>query len=239
MNNHDTDRVNLASLIMYQDELYKPHVDRVKRALPPANRSVLFVLDASGSIRQAEFDNVTSFLADIAMHLCGEVAIGLLTYSTHIRMHFCPTCSRDDDISEADYRVIVKNKIKSVQYHGHFTFTGEVLKCLTNHIMSNPDCVFLQTKPTHIVFFTDGRANGCQDVTRAAEELGTQYQNAEIYAIGIGSIDKSGVSDLQTRNNDAIFFNFNTLGLLLNTWDSFKAEYINTSDYACLPVYFG
>ena len=239
MDHAESDRVRLATLIMQQDELYKAGPGRVKRELPPAERNVLFVLDTSGSIREEVFDNVTNFLADIALHLCGEVAVGLVTYSTHIRLHFCPTYSRNDSATETEYRKKVACWIRSAQYHGHFTLTGEVLKCLKSHVMPDPNC-FNRTKPTHIVFFTDGRDNGCQNVNNAARELVRQHTNAEIYAIGIGSILTSGVSDLQTDpDSQTIFFNFDTLAELVSAWDTFKSNFLNTSLSRGNPVDFG
>ena len=237
----ESDRVRLATLIMQQDELYKPRPGRVRRELPPANRSVLFVVDSSGSISRDEFKKVTSLLAEIAKHLCGEVAVGMLTYSTHIRLHFCPTCLRYTGITEAQYRERVADWIRGVQYHGHFTLTGEVVQCLKDHVMTDVDCVFSQTKPTHIVFFTDGLDNGCQNVNRAAKELVSRHTNAEIYAIGIGNnIRTSGVADLQTDpDSQTIFFNFNTLAQLVSSWEVFKSDYIETGNYTCLPVDFG
>lgn len=228
----------MAKLIMQQNELYKPHPDRVKRELPPAERSVLFVLDASASLEKETFENMTSLLADIALHLGGEVAVGMLTYSTHITLHFCPTCLRSDGLSEAQYRQSVMSRIQNVQHHEYFTLTGEVLKCLTNHVMADPDCAFLPTKPTHIMFITDGRDNGCQNVKTAAQELLSEYNNTEIYAIGIGNILTSGVADVQTGNSPNIFFNFETPAQLVSSWDTFKSDYIQTGIFPCLPVDF-
>ena len=125
-------------------------------------------------------------------------------------------------------------------FDGHYTLTGEVVKCLTNDVMTDPGCVFAQTKPTHIVFFTDGLDNGCQSVNRAAKELVSEHTNAEIYAIGIGDIERSGVADLRTDpDSQTIFFNFKTLAELVGTWKVFKTNFLDTGDSRGNPVDFG
>ena len=167
-------------------------------------RNVFFVVDSSGSISESEYRRVLDVLAKFAGLLCGDIAIGMLTYSSAIELEFCPTCFRSNDF---DYYINeVKRRIKSARHHQSWTHTGEMVKCLQQHVLPSLDCRLLNKK-TQIVFFTDGRANGCTRVPPAIKELEAVYPTLEVYAIGMGDILETGVWDLLTEvyNVDSIF----------------------------------
>ena len=85
------------------------------------------------------------------------------------------------------------------------------MKCLLEEILPSPDCV-VTIKPTQLVFFTDGRANGCINPKGARQSLTSRYSKLETYAIGMGRIDTSEVMDLLTENFDVYnVFNVNNI----------------------------
>ena len=130
---------------------------------------------------------------------CGDVAIGMFTFSRHIDLEFCPTCFRTLDYP--DYINEVTTRITSAHHHQSHTFTGEMVKCLRQHVLPSPDCHLLDKK-TQIVFFTDGRANGCTRRPPEIAQLEAAYPNLEVYAIAMGNILHSGILDLLTNNLD-------------------------------------
>ena len=180
------------------------------QTLPTIERNVHLVVDSSGSIGSSTFQRVLNVLAEFASLFCGEVGIGMVSFSYIIDLEFCPNCLRRRN--EITYRQIVVNKIKSARYHhGWATKTGETVKCLLEEILPSPDCV-VTTKPTQLVFFTDGRPNGCINPKSAIQSLTSRYPKLETYAIGMGRIDTSEVTELLTENFDVYnVFNVNTI----------------------------
>ena len=85
-------------------------------------------------------------------------------YSGKLPMHHLSELSIDES---AYILICVVNKIKAARYHAGWTGTGETVKCLSEEILPSPDCR-VTTLPTQLVFFTDGRANGC---TKAADAI--------------------------------------------------------------------
>ena len=230
----DAEKKILADLIQAQDDIYTNK--RAKRTtLPSTTRNVYFVVDSSGSIQSSIYQRVLNVLADFASLLCGEASIGMVTYATVIDLEFCPTCLRSLD--EATYRTNVVNKIKSARYHRGWTGTGETVKCLSEELLPSPDCR-VTTLPTQLVFFTDGRANGCTKAADAIASLEGRYPTIETYAIGMGNIDSSGVSDLLSTNfNPNNVFNVNNIDELEALLAQIKAL-ISGGQWTCAPVVF-
>ena len=175
------------------------------------NRNILFVIDISGSIGQSVFARVMSVLARYTWTLCGDTTIGMMTFGEFIHLEFCPKC-----YASADQRIYLRDisdKIRQTKYYGErFRSTAGAIDCLTNCIFPNTACID-RSKPTQIVFFTDGKANRCGSVEAAIDRLRTafDYIGLEIYAIGIGNIQCSGVTDLLYKNNAHNIFNVNNI----------------------------
>ena len=190
-------------------------------------------MDSSGSIRTATYQRVLNVLSEFAKLLCGEASIGMVTYATVIDLEFCPTCLRSLD--EVTYRTNVVNKIKAARYHNGWTGTGETVKCLSEELLPSRDCR-VTTLPTQLVFFTDGRANGCTKAADAIASLETRYPLIETYAIGMGDIRSSGVSDLlSTTFNQNNIFNVNDIDELEALLKQIEAL-ISGGQWTCAPV---
>ena len=227
----------LADLIQEQD--YR-HSNRVAKRQAGdtsiTDRNVFFVVDSSGSISAEEFKRVLRVLANIASLLCGNVAIGMFTYSRGIELEFCPTCFRSNNY--ATYISEVTNRIKSARHHRSVTYTGEMVKCLRQHVLPSSDCRLLNKK-TQIVFFTDGKANGCTSVPPAIAELESVYPTLEVYAIGMGNILQTGILDLLTINYDPDnIFNVQDIDQLEALYAQIL-QLIQTGQIQCSPASFG
>ena len=181
-----------------QDDIYRNKREK-RQTNSPANRNIIFVVDSSGSIGNTTYQKVLKILSNFSELFCGEVSIGLLTYSTHIDLEFCPTCHGN---LGSNYLSVVQSKIENAPYHGRLTYTGEVVKCLSEHVLPSPRCPDL-SKTTQVVFFTDGNHNGCLKPKVALKNLQMRYPKLEIYSIGMGvSINTNGVKDLITDSFD-------------------------------------
>ena len=96
------------------------------------------------------YTTVLNILTNFAKLLCGDVAIGMFTFGQHIELEFCPTCFRTNDYQT--YINEVTTRIRSAHYHNSLTYTGEMAKCLRQHILPSPgqedtDCVLMK-RPT-------------------------------------------------------------------------------------------
>jgi hypothetical protein len=204
----ESERELLADLVLAQDYFYSNN--RIKRdALPATKRNVFLVVDSSGSIPYSTYRKALDILGKFSKYFCGDVSFGMVTFSTDIDLEFCSTCMRG--LSWSDYLKTIPNKIKSARYHKGGTNTGETIKCLSEELLPSPDCRIL-TKPTQLVFFTDGRANGCTKVPPALASLVARYPTLETYAIGMGNILKSGIIDLLSESFDPYnLFNVNDI----------------------------
>ena len=192
------DNILLAQLVEAQDDIYRNKREK-RQTNSPANRNIIFVVDSSGSIRSSTYQEVLKVLSSFSELFCGNVSIGLLTYSTHIDLEFCPTCHSNLGSS---YLSVVQPKIENARYHDGWTHTGEVVKCLSEHVLPSPRCPDL-SKTTQVVFFTDGNHNGCLKPKEALKSLQTRYPTLETYSIGMGySISSNGVKDLITDSFD-------------------------------------
>lgn len=235
-NDPETENQLLADLVQSQDDMYNNRRRRRQSTLPPTERNVYFVVDSSGSIGSSTYQRVLRVLADFATLFCGDASIGMVSFATVIDLEFCPTCLRNLD--ETAYRQQVSQKIKSARYHAGWTNTGETVKCLSEVLLPSPDCR-ITTKPTQLVFFTDGRANGCTEVPPALASLTARYPTLETYAIGMGDIKQSGITDLLSDTFDPNnVFNLNNIDELEQLLKQIK-DLISGGSLACSPVSFG
>ena len=227
----------LADLIQQQEHIYSNKIQKRQSGYTSVtDRNVFFVVDSSGSIQRAIYTRVLNILANFAKLFCGDVAVGMFTFSRKIELEFCPTCFRTNSFQA--YINEVTTRIMSARYHRSSTNTGEMVKCLRQHVLPSPNCRLLNKK-TQIVFFTDGRANGCTRVPPEIALLEAAYPNLEVYAIGMGSILQSGVLDLLTRKFDPHnIFNVENIDQLESLYDAI-IQRITGGHIQCSPVSFG
>lgn len=80
----------LAQLIQEQEDIHTHQ--RKKRQLPLSEHNVFFVVELSSSIGDKHYQRALKVLAEFAELFCGEVGIGLTSFSLQIELEFCPTC---------------------------------------------------------------------------------------------------------------------------------------------------
>ena len=234
---HPEDMELLADLIQQQEHVYSNKIQKRRVGdTSVTDRNVFFVVDSSGSIPSDTYNKVLDILANFAKLFCGDVAIGMFTFSRNIELEFCPTCFRTLDYP--DYINEVTTRITSAHHHLSSTYTGEMVKCLRQHVLPSPDCRLLDKK-TQIVFFTDGRANSCTKVPPEIALLEAAYPNLEVYAIGMGNILQSGVLELLTENFDPNnIFNVQDIDQLEDLYTEILKA-IHSGQIPCSPVSFG
>ena len=187
--------------------LTKEHAGRQKRQTRgPISRNVLIVIDSSGSISPSTFNQVKKHLILLAHLLCGEISIGVMTYSREVELVLCPTCYRSGFILDGVYLELIRRKINNAVHHKSATHTGEALACLRCSVMNSATCV-KGSSPTEIIVFTDGAHNGCIDPKDEVRKFEADYSGVPIYAIGMGAINRNGITDLHggDRNPNSIF----------------------------------
>ena len=224
----------LANLIHKQDAMYSSASQRARRgALPPTERNIIFAVDSSGSITRNEHSRALQILGTFSHLFCGYISVGMVSFSTHIELELCPTCLRNTN--QATYRQDIFNRITSARFHGGLTSTGETVKCLADHILPSSGCRVLN-KPTQVVFFTDGKHNGCLNTRKQMEALVKKYPTLETYAIGMGpNIRSSGVAELQGPNDPFNIFNVKDVDELERLMNVILGLIYN-GNLACAPL---
>ena len=227
----------VADLVLQQDHYYNrmniPNeefgVRQKRQDRGSISRNVLILIDSSGSIEDQTFAEIKEHLIELIYLLCGNVSIGVMTYSTEIELVLCPTCYRSDSITTSEYLAKVEYQINATRHHNRYTHTGEAIACLRCSILKSATCVD-SSKPTEVIIFTDGIHNGCKDPKMEVSNFVTDWSSVPIYAIGMGSIDRNGVTDLYggTRNPNSIF-NVRNITVFRQVLEEIVGVLVNTS----------
>ncbi|CAF1102968.1 unnamed protein product, partial [Didymodactylos carnosus] len=140
-----------------------------------------FILDASGSIDETDYERQRSFTKDILRRVNvgpNKTHVAIINYSTRIQ-----TLSLLND----NYTLIEKlNRVDAATYFGDSTFTGEALQA-TNGVFSNSNGL----RPTEdgapkvIFLITDGQSNGVLNRIPQASVL--KQRDIHIFTVGVGS----------------------------------------------------
>ena len=203
-------------------------------------RYVLFILDTSGSIRNANFQDVKNLLANISATLCDHLRVALLTYSDNFNLEFCFNCHNNrNDIFRA---------IMNTVYRGGLTHSTAATRCACQTMLTK-ECGLpygIYTPNIDVVYLTDGRHNGHCPGTTLADELDCFHSdtrlNINTYAIGIGraSLDSVNAMAKVRASNDAHVFNVETfadlkeLFALISDFLSSDADGDGVPDFSCI-----
>ena len=159
---------------------------------------ILFVLDTSGSVGQANFQTVTRVLADLTSLFCNTIKIAVMTFDHEYYVEFCFDDYGSNRLLEA------ANDIRSIPYirpgqspGTRWTHTAGAAQCACEYML-NPtrNCLNVSdpAECVSVVFVTDGRANDpTLDVCTEIRCL-HRRKGVDTFAIGIGNRD-----DLQLR----------------------------------------
>ena len=204
-------------------------------------RYVLFILDTSGSIGNASFQDVKQILADISATLCDNLRVALLTFGHEFNLEFCFKCYNNrNDIFGA-----IRN---TVYRHGSSTRTTAATRCACQTMLTT-ECGLPQgvhTPNIDVVYLTDGQHNGHCTGTTLADELDCFHSdtrlNINTYAIGIGraSLDSVHAMAKVRDPDDAHVFNVDTFAdlkvlfaLILDLLSS-DSDGDGVPDYSCI-----
>ena len=182
-----------------------------------SKRSVLFVVDASGSIGETLFQDISVSLSHLVKNLCGDIQFGLLKFSSGAYLEFCFDCYSNNQREE------LQSRIRNTKYVGHSSFTGYATKCAHN-FMFDSSCGQHDDRCIDIVYVTDGESSD-RLFFDVCEEIECMHKNPaiseklKVYAIGVGG-NLQGEIDCITkysklRDNSQPIFSFENLDDLI------------------------
>ncbi|XP_041422496.1 matrilin-2 isoform X1 [Xenopus laevis] len=140
---------------------------------------LVFVIDGSKSLGEDNFEIVKQFVNGIldSLEISQKAArVGLIQYSTHVRMEF--TMAQYSSAKE------VKKAVSQIKYMGRGSMTGLALKLMHEKSFSEAQGARPRSMgvPRVAIVFTDGRAQDeVSEYARKAKQSGIT-----IYAIGVG-----------------------------------------------------
>ena len=169
---------------------YGARYRRRNRCKPDGIQHIVFVLDTSSSIGQAEFDRLTAALSALPPLFCRPIKIAVLTFDHEYFAEFCFDCF-DNTCSG---RLDAGSAIRKIRYHrpgARFTHTAGAAKCVCDLILSRTCGLDIRSSCIDVVFITDGRSNDpyrnvCTEVRCLHNRFGVNT-----FAIGIGDINQS------------------------------------------------
>ncbi len=183
------------------------HPEKVRPPKKCTNRSILFILDASGSISPSEFEEVRMGVASLSRMFCGEVKFALMTFGTEVYLETCFNCYDHSFFG----RKMFSERAKQTQQIGGATHTGAAIACAENFVFQ-PQCGYdpdtSKDRCIDIVLFTDGQSNGGYGVCDKIECLHKSPHlspNLRIHAIAVGESSQDELSCIRTGQEDSIF----------------------------------
>lgn len=147
-------------------------------------RSVLFVVDSSGSIGEKLFSEVSKGLSRVVKDLCGDIQFALLKYSIGSFVEFCFDCYQNNERDQ------LRTRIKNTEYIGYASFTGYATTCV-NNFMFNNHCGQHDGRCIDIVYLTDGESSD-SSYFNVCDQIKCLHKNPaisdrlKVYAIGVG-----------------------------------------------------
>ena len=192
-------------------------------------RSVLFVLDTSGSIERQTFQRMTAALSSLTPFFCKPVQFALMTFSDRRWLEFCFNCFENTLAG----RVAAGEAIANATYRGGLTHSGEATRCVCNELINIQKCGLFQSSCIDVVFITDGYSNGPLDVCEEVKCLhNNPHRVINTYAIGINNYRDSEIKCIANYSSNKTVFGF-------ESFDEFQ-EYVNNVTTALTdPVNFG
>jgi len=158
--------------------VYNISDEKVNNAL-----DLYIVLDSSGSIGSASYEDAKKFLADLVDGFVigkSNVRIGLVIYGSSPKPIFYLNDSYEKDK--------IVSKILSVEYLCGSTATGDAIRFITNTGFTEEHGVRASDGaiPRVAIVLTDGESDSGQDVSGAAKSA-REKKSIEMLACGIGS----------------------------------------------------
>ena len=195
------------------------HLGRYRRRSCDVQQHILFVLDTSGSIREKDFNRVTSLLARIIPLFCKPINIAVMTFDHEYFVEFC----FDEYDNTPLGRINAGADISSIQYihegqepGTRWTHTAGAAQCVCNYMLTHACGLPGDTSCIDVVFITDGHANDPNyDVCTEIKCLHSpNRRGVNTFAIGIGNRNELKLEcmiDTDLALDEYHLFNFPTL----------------------------
>jgi len=159
-----------------------------------SKKDIAFVLDASNSVGQPNFNMMLEFISQLVQDLTAHEEnhrFSLITYSTNVQTVF----SFDRYLEAAD----VTNAISTTQYQMGSTNTADALRQAI--LMFQPGFGSRSSADHIVMLMTDGQSNiNYWDTKPAAQEL--KDTGARVLAVGIGLRDFDEVNAIASSSQD-------------------------------------
>ena len=143
---------------------------------------LVFVLDASGSIGEGNFEAMKRSVQQIVspLNISRDASrVAVIVFSTNARIEF--TLNRYTD------KALLLQAIGNINYDGQFTNTAAALQALRTEAISEVLGVRPSLDAVQVaIVITDGQSNDPAATALAAEELKMQT-DFQVFALGIGS----------------------------------------------------
>lgn len=144
---------------------------------------MLFILDASGSIGEANFIKMKDAVATLALFRC-KAKIAVMSYSTYVYGQYCYDCNQRNPVT-------VNDMIRDIEYTKGVTASGDAIQCACNYMLGS-QCGFRRygSPAVDVIFISDGRSNYGANVCSAAncwQTVGDDVGSLHVLPIGIGS----------------------------------------------------
>ena len=181
-------------------------------------RTMVFVLDTSGSIGRANFQRMTTAISNFVPLLCDNIQLAIVSHSHSIRTEFCfnchDLCNQPRCLIPGGGREHVISAIRNIRYRGGLTYTGVTTRCVRDYVLNpNWGCgVNTSSECLDVIYVTDGQSNGPLRYPQTCNEA-TCLKNhpdwcgrVNTYAIAIGSgVNQNEIACLTQHDEDSVF----------------------------------
>lgn len=176
-------------------------------------KDVVYVMDRSGSVKEADFDESVDFVYNVTEYLSigtSEMQVSIVIFSSSHSEEF----DLNDFTSKADLLNAIKN-LRGTRTTGK-TYTYDAIDYVKDNSFTSAKGGRSGANRT-VVILTDGLSNNFTRTVTAADELRAGL-GAEVFAIGIGSTVSKSNDELKGIASDP---------------DSYYVHYIDTFVYLC------
>uniref|UniRef100_A0A8W8L9U4 VWFA domain-containing protein n=1 Tax=Magallana gigas TaxID=29159 RepID=A0A8W8L9U4_MAGGI len=176
-------------------------------------KDVVYVMDRSGSVKEADFDESVDFVYNVTDYLAigtSEMQVSIVIFSSSHTEEF----DLNDFTTKADLLNAIKN-LRGTRTTGK-TYTYDAIDYVKDNSFTSAKGGRSGANRT-VVILTDGLSNNFTLTVTAADELRAGL-GAEVFAIGIGSTVSKSNDELKGIASDP---------------DSYYVHYIDTFVYLC------
>ena len=183
---------------------------------PDGIQHILFVLDRSGSIGEAEFNRVTATLGNLVPLFCKPIKIAMMTFDHEYFEEFC--FDRFDNTCAG--RANAADAISCINYNlndgTRYTHTAGAIDCVCDYMLSFDNCGLpLDATCIDVIFITDGQSNDPnRDVCVESHSddmlcLHNIFQGVvNTFAIGIANANEDELQCINNNVGESYLFNF-------------------------------